>query len=618
MRLFPALLGALGLLAAAGCDDVHPQIAFAVIPALPQTYLRYRVHAGGRDWTREFVVSRDAFAELRDVAGRQYALGLVQAGRGECAWLRVGERQPVEIDGDLAADERTEAGMIGMRFAEPGSPPELEGCTRAVYGSSDPGVCTFVYTPPDGHALWVDAERGTGRPVGFSRIAQHDAIESCDDITWSDEDGALAIASATCSSIVHEVGRQTTTWTLEERRPEPAAPEWARVSPDEIVPISPLREPLVLPIADPSLRVYVPVVAGGSEPLQLVLDTGSPFTILSRRALKALGVVPSPEPSIHVRPPFLPPDTYDAAIVDRLVVGSLDLHGVRVLVPRNDGPFSGDEAGLLGMDVLSQYVTDVDGPASTLRIWPRDRFVDDGSFATLHFFGASQGGVVIAGEVEDLGAVPFVLDTGAPVNVIVGGPAMHARHPHHQDDEVMLREDDDRSDYMTEVKGIHLGPFPLPRMPATGHDRRPDLSFLDDDSALVGLGVLRHFRMVIDTRQQTVRLAPGPSYAVLARLGIEIDTRDEVPTVTRIVEGGHEWSQPLRVGDVIRAVDGRRVKTRDDALRAISRAAGVVVITFDRHGNRVTRRLVPDGDRRARDGVTGARPGSEPAGHPAK
>ncbi len=320
MRIALALLAGLVAVALPACDEVHPQIAFAVLPPLPQTYLRYRVHGAGREWTREFVVSRDAFAELREAGGKRYALGLLHDPSGEKAWLRVGEREPVEIEDGLAADERTEAGMIGMRFAEPGAPPELESCRRQVWGDRSPGVCTFVYTPPDGHALWVDAERGTGRPVAFARVAQHDAVESCNDIAWSDEDGATVLASATCSAIVHEVGRQTTTWTLEERRPEPVPPAWARVSPEDVIPLRSLREPVLIPIADPSSRVYVGVEAGGSEPLQLVLDTGSPFTILSRRALRALGVVPSPEPSLHVRPPFLPPDTYDAAIVDRLVI----------------------------------------------------------------------------------------------------------------------------------------------------------------------------------------------------------------------------------------------------------------------------------------------------------
>jgi hypothetical protein len=218
--------------------------------------------------------------------------------------------------------------------------------------------------------------------------------------------------------------------------------------------------------------------------------------------------------------------------------------------------------------------------------------VDDGAFVALRFYGASHGGVVIAGAVDDVGPMPFILDTGAPLNVVVGGPTMHVRHPHHRDDEVMLREDGDESDYSTDVTGVHLGPFGLPRMPATGHDRRPDLSFLDDDSALVGLGVLRHFRMVIDTREGLVHLSPGPSYSVLARLGIEVDLRDGAPTITHVVEGQHAWQKPLREGDVVRAVDGRKVETRDEALRALAAAGASVRITVERKGNRITRKLV--------------------------
>ena len=63
------------------------------------------------------------------------------------------------------------------------------------------------------------------------------------------------------------------------------------------------------------------------------------------------------------------------------------------------------------------------------------------------------------------------------------------------------------------MSGFHFGPFGLPSLPVYGHDRRPDLSFLDDDSALVGLGVLRHFRMVVDASLETrARRTPGPSY----------------------------------------------------------------------------------------------------------
>lgn len=582
-----AVSGIAALASLAGCSGWNPrsQVAFAVVPPVDETLLTYRVHSLRGDWTREFLVNRGAFAELRTIAGRQYALGVL----GGHTWMRVGGRAPVEVDGDLAADERREAAWIGMRFAdpEPGGRMEPESCGKE--------VCTFVYTPRDGHALWVDVDRGTRRPRSFDWVTQNDAVESCDDITWSERDGVLAVASATCSAIVNERGRETTTWTLEDRTEEPLAPEWARVEPEEIVPLRELREPARFAIEDPSMRVLVPVEAGGSDRAQLVLDTGSPVTVLSRRFIDALGVVPSPDPPMHVHPPWLPEDTYDTAIVDRLVMGDLELHGVPVLVPRDGTPFDSDEAGLLGMDVMRRFVVDVDGPASELRIWARDRFpAGDDSFTDIPFWGSSHRRVVVGGDVDEIGAIPMILDTGAPLNIVVGGPSMHAAHPRSRDDDAVLREDGSAADYAAEVDGFHLGPFGFPRTPVYAHERVPDLSFLDDDSALVGLGVMRHFRLAFDSARGIVHAAPGPSYFVLARLGIEIDERAGQPIVARIVDGERSWEQPLRVGDVVRRVNGRAVHTRSEALSAIAASRGVVRLTVERHGNRITRNLSLD------------------------
>jgi hypothetical protein len=575
------LVVAIALLA---CNELHPvSVAdFQVSPALASTYLRYRVMSSKGAWKREFVVGSRDFAELRETSGRAYTLGL----SGSLAWMRVGERAPVEIDGALAADERTEAAWIGMRFGEPrpGEKVELESCRAA--------VCTLVYVPRDGHALWVDVDRVTHRPVGFQWIARDHGIESCEDVTWSDVDGALVVASATCSAIVDEVGRDTMIWRLEARDTEAEAPAWARVTPAEVVPLRAPRDVSSFAVADPSSRIYVPVQAGGSQPMQLVLDTGSPITVLTRRVVDELGVVPSPDPPHHVKPPWLPEDTYDEAIVDRFVFGGVELHGVPVLVPRRD-PFSGEEAGLLGMDLLSRFVVDVDGPESTLRIWPRRRFAaSEGGqgFTDVPYFGASHGAVVVGGAVDELGAMPVIVDTGAPLNVVVGGPAMHVKHPHTRHNGLRLAEDDS-ADYETEVDGFRLGPFHLPRMPAIGHDRRPDLPFLDGGGALVGLGVLRHFRMAIDSQRGIVHFAPGPSYVVLKRMGIEVDQRDGGPTITRTVGDEHAWNKPLRVGDVIHSVGGRRVKTRDEALGALASAGDGTRLVLERRGNRVTKTL---------------------------
>jgi hypothetical protein len=173
---------------------------------------------------------------------------------------------------------------------------------------------------------------------------------------------------------------------------------------------------------------------------------------------------------------------------------------------------------------------------------------------------------------------------------------MHALHPRQAGSELTMREDDDASYYASEIDGFSFGPFDLPKTPVVAHDRRPDLPFLDSDSALVGLGILRHFRIVIDARKETIRVAPGPSYYVLARLGLEIDERNGAPTVTRIVGDEREWEAPLREGDIVRTVAGARVKGREEALAALATATmngAPVHVTIERGGNVVPRTLLP-------------------------
>jgi aspartyl protease len=578
MRL-ALLLVVLALGACVGLGPA-PGVRFAVVPPVSGTYLRYRVDSPRGPWTREFVIGDREFVERRASGAQSYELGLHEA----MAWMRVGGRPPVEIDGPLAADERREAAWIGLLVDQPGGRQEVESCSAE--------RCTVVYTPPDGHALWVEVDRTTNVPVSFSWIARDHAVESCDGIRWTEGEGPPAMASVTCSGIVDTVGRETTSWTLEERRVDADPPEWARVAPDEVLPLRPLRRVAEFPVADPSLRVYVPVEAGAAPAMNLVLDTGSPITVLTHRVANTLGVVPSPDDlPEHVRPPYLAEGTYDPAIVDRLVMGPVELHGVHVLVTREDDPFASDEAGLLGMDLLARFVVDVDGPASTLRFWPHDAFRSD-AFADLALAGASHGRVTVAGAVEELGPMALILDTGAPLNVVVGGPAMHTTHPHtRHDQDAMLREDDEGADYIAEIEGLSIGPFDLPKMPAIGRDRSPKLPFLEDDSALVGLGVLRHFRLAVDSRAGVVHLAPGASYAVLNRWGVEIEQRNGAPTVARAIDAERAWHPAFREGDVVRAVDGRAVESRDEALRALAAAGDKVRVLVERRGHKMLRTL---------------------------
>jgi hypothetical protein len=256
------------------------------------------------------------------------------------------------------------------------------------------------------------------------------------------------------------------------------------------------------------------------------------------------------------------------------------------------GEDSEAEEGLIGNDVLSRFVVDVDGPSSTLRFWPRGAFPDRG-FTHMHYAGAANGGVIVRGAIDEIGPLPVAIDTGSPIGIVVTGPAMHAKHPRHPGEEIALGEGTSY-DYDSEVTGFHFGPFGLPRMPAIGRERRPGKEFFDHGGVLMGLEVMRHFRVAFDAEHSLVHVAPGPSYDVLKRFGIEIDDRAGAATITRIVAGERDWRRPLREGDVVLSVDGRSVANRTEALAAIARAGATVTLIVERSGHRVERRLAID------------------------
>jgi hypothetical protein len=91
--------------------------------------------------------------------------------------------------------------------------------------------------------------------------------------------------------------------------------------------------------------------------------------------------------------------------------------------------------------------------------------------------------------------------------------------------------------------------------------------------------------------QGTVHVAPGASYVVLARLGVEIDERGGAPTIVRILGEERDPRVALREGDVVRSVNGRVVRTRREALGAIAGARGAVRLVVERNGHTLARTM---------------------------
>lgn len=541
--------------------------------------LRYAMSVGGEAWDLDVVTGPGAFAERRTRHGdasATHVLGLSTAG----AFARAGERAPVWLDGGLGEEAHTRAALFGAGFARPrpGDTAEIESAGDARF--------SLVFRPAGGSSVWLTVDRASALPLAFDVVSSDDRPLRCEALEWDDRPGARRVlARAACSGFVSDVGRHTITLALSSRRVVTTTPAWA--SPPPAAPARAVAAPLTVPIESPD-RVYLPATIDGRT-AKFVVDTGAAMTTVTEREAKRLGVVRLPERPRHVRPPWLAEDTMWVGMIDELRFGEHVVRGQRVYVMRDDGGV-GDASGLLGVDVLAKMVVDVDSPGRALVLRSREGFDATGA-TSLWVKGLSHGNVTVRGEVDGVAEGDLVLDTGAPIDVVVHHVRMATAHPRRRGSDVGMvwGEVEVSPDYATEIDGMAIGPFHLPAMPAFGRDRHRER--VGGGVALVGMGLMRHFRMAFDLGHQLVHVWPGDSYLALDRAGVELDEREGAAVVTRVAPKGVSAAAGIRAGDIVRAVNGRAVRSAPDALAAIARSEREARVTVERNGRRLARPL---------------------------
>lgn len=541
--------------------------------------LRYAMDVGGEAWDLDVVTGPRAFAERRTRRGdasATHVLGVAEAG----AFARAAERAPVWIDGGLGEEAHTRAALFGAGFARPraGDTAEIESAGDARY--------SLVFRPAGGSSLWLTVDRASAIPLAFDVVSSDDRPLRCDSLEWDDRPGARRVlARASCSGFVSHVGRHTITLALTSRRAVGAAPAWA--APPSGPASRAVAAPFSVPIESPD-RVYLPATVG-AQTAKFVVDTGAAMTTVTEREAKRLGVVRLPERPRHVRPPWLAEDTMWVGMIDELRFGEHVVRGQRVYVMRDDGGV-GDAAGLLGVDVLAKMVVDVDSPRRTLVLHGRDAF-DASDAESLWVKGLSHGSVSVRGEVDGVAEGDLVLDTGAPIDVVVHHVAMATAHPRKRGQDVGMTwgEVEISPDYAAEIDGLTLGPFHFPAMPAIGRDRQRER--VGGGVALVGMGLMRHFRMAFDLGRQLVHVWPGDSYLTLDRAGVEVDERDGVAVLTRVAPKSVSAAAGLRAGDIVRSVNGKPMRSAPEVVGAIARSQREARVTVERNGRPLARPL---------------------------
>ena len=552
------------------------------LDATVPTLLRYRVASPDGDWLHEVVFSENAYAEQRrrtDGAGR-YSIG--EDARG--AWIRVGDESPVVANAAWVTEIRTRRAFFTHRFLTPRAGDE------AVRVSHWQSGFEYAYRTPGAGTLTLEFERASHLPVAYDSLDGQQRIVRCDDLGWAPFEGALVLESARC-----RVGGGAHMGSWESRislvraaqiDDVDAIPSFARTA--EPLALAPLFDAVIeLAIApDSATSPRIPVLLDDGDALPFLVDSGAFWTTIDEDVARSHGVVPTGEAPIYLDPPWLPSGPVWTGIVSRLVVGGVVQQGARVIVMPNLAAAIGC-SGLVGGDFFARAVVDVDMPAGVVRFVPPAQFVRPAGVSSFATRAPSRDAPRIPGEVPGVARGPVILDTGAALGIVVTAQRMGAVHPRRAgtDAQQSFSDTADSADYTSEIDGLRLGRLHFPGMPALGRDR--DREAIGGDAiALVGMGVMRHLRVVFDHPHGQVHVSPGDSYHALARAGLVLDDQPRGAGVVRVAPDSPAADAQIDPRDVLVAVDGELTPDARRAAAAIARHRGAAARVRVRRGGR--------------------------------
>jgi len=354
---------------------------------------------------------------------------------------------------------------------------------------------------------------------------------------------------------------QTVRWEQVERLPRSAL--LPKLKPPDPLP-PPAGLPVTLPVRFSQREIFVEVKLNGRDYL-MMLDTGAGITVIDQPVSEALHL-PSGE-SMNV----LGASGQGAASVTRLAslrIGRVHLRDVQVAVTdlgliRLIG--GGRLGGILGFNVLSRFRMTIDYHRRTLTLEKSGGALPPGWAKQVSFMGATP---TLEAEVEDIGKVPMLLDTGAAMSILPVEAAQQWQPVRSASLGLTLgvggAGNIPRAARAASVKVAGAAIRGITLMFSSPAPKGAPVQILSEAGfGLLGNNLLRHFRLTIDYPMRTVVLQRMPRPAPLddvATVGIVLDLTAEGAKVAGTIPLSSAWEAGIERGDEVLAVNGRSTR----------------------------------------------------------
>ncbi|HET6350477.1 MAG TPA: PDZ domain-containing protein [Candidatus Krumholzibacteria bacterium] len=323
-------------------------------------------------------------------------------------------------------------------------------------------------------------------------------------------------------------------------------------------------------------HVWLRVAVDGHAPANFVFDTGASLSVIDSTYAASIGL--KTEGSMQAMGGASSKGRASFATVDSLRVAASDgdgieVHGLKVAVvslnPLLAPFFWRDCAGIVGFDVISQFVTRLDYDGHQLFFFDPKTFKYDGKGTAL--------AMTLAGNVPVVDIkVDGAYEGGARVDV--GSDALLDLHtPFVKKNDLIAKAKKSITttaggvgglfhSQLARMQSVEVGPYTIDD-PLIGLSTTEQGALASEDYAgNIGNRLLERFTVTLDYERRQIWLEPGAHYsehANYSRLGARFAKMGDNVIATQIIAGSAAEKAGLREGDVVTEIDGQAAASLD-------------------------------------------------------
>jgi hypothetical protein len=336
---------------------------------------------------------------------------------------------------------------------------------------------------------------------------------------------------------------------------------------------SPQPSPVVIPFEMVTRHIMIKVKINNSAPLWFILDTGDKVAIVDLKRAESLGLTLKDE----VRVGGAGAGVLKGSTVKDASLNVLGLEGntqpVALALPLDilKPNFGHEIDGIIGGDLIKQFVVEIDYPAHVLKFHDKAKFTYAGPGESIPMRLNSGGHPIIDAEVTVTGRPAikgkFVVDIGSGGSLALHAPFVAQEHLPLPDQKTIRAIGGGGTGgrvtgRMGRIAELRIGKFQIADTPTLFSEDKSGAFASREMQGNIGAQILRKFKVFLDYARDRIILEPNASLKDLiapASSGLRVLAEGadfRTFRVEDLLENSPATDAGLQVGDLILSVDG--------------------------------------------------------------